>query len=197
MGYSIEDLKLLREKTGAGIVDCKNALKEAGGDIEKAVEILRRKGIKVAEKKAGRQTKEGIIESYIHTGAKIGVLIEVNCETDFVAKNEEFKEFAHDLAMQVAARAPSYISREEVPQEILEKEKEIIKEQFKDKPEHILEKIVNNKLNEFYKEKCLLEQPFIKDENKTIKDLLTEKIAKFGENIVIKRFVRYELGEEA
>lgn len=197
MGYSIEDLKSLREKTGAGIVDCKNALKEAGGDIEKAIEILRRRGIKVAERKAGRQTKEGIIESYIHTGARIGVLIEVNCETDFVAKNEEFKEFAHDLAMQVAARAPNYISREEVPQKILEKEKEIIREQFKDKPEHILEKIVDNKLNEFYKERCLLEQPFIKDENKTIKDLLTEKIAKFGENIVIRRFVRYELGEEA
>ncbi len=195
MSYSIEDLKLLREKTGAGMMDCKNALKEANGDIDKAVEILRKKGIKVAEKKAGREVKDGVIDAYIHMGGKLGVLIEVACETDFVAKNEEFKEFVHNLAMQVAAARPKYVKREDVPQEIVEKEKEIIREQFKDKPEHIQEKIVNNKIEEYYKENCLLEQVFIKDDSKKIKDLVTEMVAKFGENIVIRRFVRFELGE--
>lgn len=195
MSYSIDDLKLLREKTGAGMMDCKNALKEANGDIDKAVEILRKKGIKVAEKKAGREVKDGVIDAYIHMGGKLGVLIEVACETDFVAKNEEFKEFVHNLAMQVAAARPKYVKREDVPQEIVEKEKEIIREQFKDKPEHIQEKIVNNKIEEYYKENCLLEQVFIKDDSKKIKDLVTEMVAKFGENIVIRRFVRFELGE--
>ncbi|HDL10098.1 MAG TPA: translation elongation factor Ts [Candidatus Omnitrophica bacterium] len=195
MSYSIEDLKLLREKTGAGMMDCKNALKEANGDIDKAVEILRKKGIKVAEKKAGREVKDGVIDAYIHMGGKLGVLIEVACETDFVAKNGEFKEFVHNLAMQVAAARPKYVKREDVPQEIVEKEKEIIREQFKDKPEHIQEKIVNNKIEEYYKENCLLEQVFIKDDSKKIKDLVTEMVAKFGENIVIRRFVRFELGE--
>jgi elongation factor Ts len=195
MSYNVDDLKLLREKTGAGIMDCKNALKEANGDIEKAVEILRKKGIKVAEKKAGREVKDGLIDAYIHMGGKLGVLIEVACETDFVAKNEEFKEFVHNLAMQVAAARPKYVNREDVPQEILEKEKEIIREQFKDKPEHIQEKIVNNKIEEYYKENCLLEQAFIKDDSRKIKDLVTEMVAKFGENIVVRRFVRFELGE--
>lgn len=195
MSYNVDDLKLLREKTGAGIMDCKNALKEANGNIEKAVEILRKKGIKVAEKKAGREVKDGLIDAYIHMGGKLGVLIEVACETDFVAKNEEFKEFVHNLAMQVAAARPKYVTREDVPQEILEKEKEIIREQFKDKPEHIQEKIVNNKIEEYYKENCLLEQAFIKDDSKKIKDLVTEMVAKFGENIVVRRFVRFELGE--
>ncbi len=195
MSYSVDDLKLLREKTGAGMMDCKNALKEANGDIDKAVEILRKKGIKVAEKKAGREVKDGVIDAYIHMGSKLGVLIEVACETDFVAKNEEFKEFVHNLAMQVAAARPKYVKREDVPQEIVEKEKEIIREQFKDKPEHIQEKIVNNKIEEYYKENCLLEQIFIKDDSKKIKDLVTEMVAKFGENIVIRRFVRFELGE--
>lgn len=195
MSYNVDDLKLLREKTGAGIMDCKNALKEANGNIEKAVEILRKKGIKVAEKKAGREVKDGLIDAYIHMGGKLGVLIEVACETDFVAKNEEFKEFVHNLAMQVAAARPKYVTREDVPPEILEKEKEIIREQFKDKPEHIQEKIVNNKIEEYYKENCLLEQAFIKDDSKKIKDLVTEMVAKFGENIVVRRFVRFELGE--
>ncbi|MCD6080381.1 MAG: translation elongation factor Ts [Candidatus Omnitrophica bacterium] len=195
MSYSVDDLKLLREKTGAGIMDCKNALKEANGNIDEAVEILRKKGIKVAEKKAGREVKDGVIDAYIHMGSKLGVLIEVACETDFVAKNEEFKEFVHNLAMQVAAARPKYVKREDVPQEIVEKEKEIIREQFKDKPEHIQEKIVNNKIEEYYKENCLLEQIFIKDDSKKIKDLVTEMVAKFGENIVIRRFVRFELGE--
>ena len=195
MSYSVDDLKLLREKTGAGMMDCKNALKEANGDIDKAVEILRKKGIKVAEKKAGREVKDGVIDAYIHMGSKLGVLIEVACETDFVAKNEEFKEFVHNLAMQVAAARPKYVKREDVPEDVLEKEKEIIREQFKDKPEHIQEKIVNNKIEEYYKENCLLEQIFIKDDSKKIKDLVTEMVAKFGENIVIRRFVRFELGE--
>lgn len=195
MSYSVDDLKLLREKTGAGIMDCKNALKEANGDIDKAVEILRKKGIKVAEKKAGREVKDGLIDAYIHMGGKLGVLIEVACETDFVAKNEEFKEFVHNLAMQVAAARPKYVKREDVPEDVLEKEKEIIREQFRDKPEHIQEKIVNNKIEEYFKENCLLEQVFIKDDSKKIKDLVTEMVAKFGENIVVRRFVRFELGE--
>lgn len=195
MSYQKEDLKLLRDRTGAGMMDCKNALQEAKGDIEKAIEILRKKGIKIAQKKSLREVKEGVVDAYVHTGAKLGVLIEVNCETDFVAKNEEFREFVHELAMQVAAKNPRYISREEVPPEILEKEKEIVKEQFKNKPAQVLDKILNNKIEEFYKESCLLDQTFIKDESKILKSLLNEKIAKFGENIQIKRFVRFEVGE--
>jgi len=195
MEYSKEDLMILRDKTGAGMMDCKNALTEAGNDVEKAVEILRKKGIKVAEKKSSRTAKDGVIDAYIHTGSKLGVLIELNCETDFVAKNEEFKGLAHDLAMQVAAKQPKYISRDDVPADIIEKEKEIFKEQFKGKPEKVLDKIVTGKIEDFYKENCLMDQSFVKDDSKVIKDLITDKIAKFGENIVIKRFVRFGVGE--
>ena len=197
MSYSKDDLRMLRDKTGAGIMDCKNALDESAGDIEKAVEILRKKGIKVAQKKSGRIAKEGIIEGYIHTGSKLGVLVELNCETDFVARNQEFKELAHNLALQIAAKSPAYISRDNVPEDVLAKEKEILKEQFKGKPEHILDKIVNGKMEDFYKENCLLDQAFVKDEDKKIKDLISDKIAKFGENIVVKRFVRFSLGEQS
>lgn len=195
MKYNPDTLKLLREKSGAGIMDCKQALIEANGNIEEAIIILRKKGIKIAEKKSSRVTKDGLIDAYIHLGGKIGVLIEVQCESDFVARNEEFKNFVHDLALQVAARAPRYLSRDDVPREELEKEKEIIKEQFKDKPAQIIAKIVEGKLNEFYQEKCLLEQRFIKDEDVKISDLLKQQIAKFGENITIKRFVRFQIGE--
>ena len=195
MGYSKEDLVILRDKTGAGIMDCKNALTETNNDVEKAVEILRKKGIKVAEKKSSRTAKDGVIESYIHTGSKLGVLIDLNCETDFVAKNEEFKRLAHDLAMQIAAKQPKYINRDDVPADIIEKEKEIFKEQFKGKPEKVLDKIVTGKIEDFYKENCLMEQAFVKDESKIIKGLITDKIAKFGENILVKRFIRFGLGE--
>ncbi|MEO2082969.1 MAG: translation elongation factor Ts [Desulfurobacteriaceae bacterium] len=190
-------IKELREKTGAGIVDCKKALQEAGGDIEKAVEILRRKGAAKAAKKAERATAEGAIFSYIHAGGKVGVLVELNCETDFVAKNETFKELGHEIAMQVAAMAPEYVSREEVPAEVVEKEKEILRQQAisEGKPEHIVEKIVEGRLSKFFSEKCLLDQPWIKDDSKTIKDLITDYITKLGENIKVRRFVRFEVGK--
>ncbi len=190
-------IKELREKTGAGIVDCKKALQEAGGDIEKAVEILRKKGAAKAAKKAERATAEGIVVSYIHAGGKVGALVELNCETDFVARTEDFKALGHEIAMQVAAMAPEYVSREEVPAEIVEKEKEVLKEQAlaEGKPEHIVEKIVEGRLSKFFSEKCLLEQPWIKDDSKTIQDLLTEYITKLGENIKVKRFCRFEVGK--
>ena len=190
-------IKELREKTGAGIVDCKKALQEAGGDIEKAVEILRKKGAAKAAKKAERATAEGIVVSYIHAGGKVGALVELNCETDFVARTEDFKALGHEIAMQVAAMAPEYVSREEVPAEVVEKEKEVLKEQAlaEGKPEHIVEKIVEGRLSKFFSEKCLLEQPWIKDDSKTIQDLLTEYITKLGENIKVKRFCRFEVGK--
>ncbi len=190
-------IKELREKTGAGIVDCKKALQEAGGDIEKAVEILRKKGAAKAAKKAERATAEGIVVSYIHAGGKVGALVELNCETDFVARTEDFKALGHEIAMQVAAMAPEYVSREEVPAEVVEKEKEVLREQAlaEGKPEHIVEKIVEGRLSKFFSEKCLLEQPWIKDDSKTIQDLLTEYITKLGENIKVKRFCRFEVGK--
>ncbi len=197
MGCSMEDIRVLRDKTGAGVMDCKNALNESKGDIDKAVEALRKKGIKVAEKKSSRDVKDGIVEAYLHAGSKLGVMVELNCETDFVAKNEEFKALAHDIAMQIAAKSPVYISREEVSQDAIDKEKEILKAQFKDKPDNVIEKILNGKIEDFYKEKCLLDQSYVKDEGAFIKDLITEKIAKFGENIVVKRFVRFGVGEQA
>ncbi len=190
-------IKELRERTGAGIVDCKKALQEANGDMEKAVEILRKKGAAKAAKKAERVTAEGAVFSYIHAGGKVGVLVELNCETDFVARNETFKELGHEIAMQIAAMSPEYVSKEEVPAEIVEKEKEILKEQAlsEGKPEHIVEKIVEGRLAKFYSEKCLLEQPWIKDDSKTISDLIKEYITKLGENIRVKRFCRFEVGK--
>ena len=192
-----EKIKELRAKTGAGIVDCKKALQEADGDIEKALEILRKKGAAKAAKKADRATAEGIVVSYIHAGGKVGSLVEINCETDFVARTEDFKALGHEIAMQVAAMNPKYVSREEVPAEIIEKEKEILKEQAlaEGKPEHIVEKIVEGRLNKFYSENCLLEQPWIKDDSKTIGDLVKEYITKLGENIKVKRFCRFGVGE--
>jgi len=192
----LDSVKKLRFKTSAGMMECKEALKEAGGDIEKAVEILRKKGIAKATKKASRITGQGIIESYIHMGSRIGVLVEVNCETDFVAKNNDFKKAVKDIAMQITASNPLYVSRESIPADVIEKEKEIFRSQIKDKPEDVTEKIVLGKLDKYFSEVCLLEQPFIKDPNVKMKDLLTQLIATIGENIVIKRFMRYEVGEE-
>jgi elongation factor Ts len=187
----------LREKTGAGMLECKKAREEAGGDMEKAIEILREKGLSAAAKKAGRIATEGLVDSYIHAGGRIGVLVEVNCETDFVAKNEEFKAFVKDIAMQIAASSPRYVRREDVPQEELDKEREVLRAQAlnEGKPEHIVDKIVEGRLNKYFEEVCLLEQQFIKDPDKTVSELLNEKIAKIGENISIRRFVRFELGE--
>lgn len=192
----MDAIKKLRDKTSAGVVDCKKALKESGGDIDKAIEILRKQGAVLASKKAGRAAKEGRIESYIHLGGKIGVLVEVNCESDFVARNDDFKSFVRDIAMQIAASSPLYLKKEDIPAEAVKKETDIIKAQIKDKPAAAIEKITEGKLNKFFEDICLLEQPFIKDTNLKVKDVLTSMIAKIGENIVIKRFVRYLLGEE-
>jgi len=190
-------VKELRERTGVGMMDCKNALVEAGGDMEKAIELLRTKGLAQAAKKASRLASEGLVSSYIHMGGRIGVLIEVNCETDFVAKTEEFKSFCHDLAMQIAASKPEYVKREDVPQETIEAEKRILRQQAlnEGKPEKIVDKMVEGRIEKYYKENCLLEQPFIKDTDKTVQDLLNDKIMKLGENITVRRFVRYEVGE--
>ena len=186
-------VKELRDITGAKMMDCKRALQEADGNIEKAQEILRKKGQADAKKKAGRITSQGAIGSYIH-GGKIGVLLELNCETDFVARNEEFKTLLKDLCMHIAAANPQYISRDEVPEEIINKEKEVYKAQIKNKPEKVIEKIIDGKLNAFFKEICLLEQPFVKDDKQTIGNLIESKVQKTGENITIARFVRWELG---
>lgn len=193
----LEKVKKLRGKTAAGMMECKEALKESGGDIEKAVEILRKKGIAKAAKKGSRATGQGLVESYIHMGNRIGVLLEVNCETDFVARNSDFRQAVREIAMQVAASNPIYVSREEVPKTVIEKEKEIAREQITGKPKNVIEKIVEGKIDKYFSEVCLLEQPYIKDPNLTIKDFVTGLIAKIGENIVVKRFTRYELGEEA
>ena len=192
-----EMVKDLREKTGAGIMDCKRALSDAGGDMDKALDILRQKGLAIAAKKAARETKEGLISSYIHAGGRIGVLAEVNCETDFVARNSEFQELVRDIAMQIAWSNPPFLRREDVPPSILEKEREIYRAQAREtgKPEHVIEKIIDGKIEKFFNDSCLLEQPFIKDSSVTLNDLIRQKIAKTGENISIKRFVRYQLGE--
>jgi len=197
MAISAATVKELRDKTGAGMMDCKRALEEANGEIEKAIEILREKGIAKAAKKSGRATKEGLIASYIHPGDKLGVLVEINCETDFVAKTDVFKELVKDVAMQVAAASPLVISREELSEEMIEKEKQIYKTQAlnEGKPEKIIDKIVNGKIEKYFKEVCLLEQPFIRDQDRTITDLFNDAITKLGENMMIKRFCRYRLGE--
>ncbi|MGI6174911.1 MAG: translation elongation factor Ts [Christensenellales bacterium] len=190
-------VKELRERSGAGMMDCKKALVEVGGDIEKAIEYLREKGLAAAAKKAGRIASEGVVDAYIHLGGRIGVLLEVNCETDFVAKSDEFKTFVKDVAMQIAAMNPLYISREEVPAEDIEKEKEILREQARNegKPEKIIDKMVEGRIEKYYKKECLLEQEFVKDGDKTINDLINGMISTIGEKIAIRRFVRYEMGE--
>ncbi|MEK6576176.1 MAG: translation elongation factor Ts [Nitrospirota bacterium] len=192
-------IKELREKTGAGIIDCKNAIAKANGDLNKAVDLLRIKGVGIAEKKAGRTTSEGIIGYYIHHDEKIGVMIEVNCETDFVARNEDFKGFVKDLAMQIAGANPPpvYVKTEDIPPEIIEKEKEIYSAQAREsgKPEAVIQKIAEGKIEKFYSERCLLEQPFIKNPDFKIKDLLVQRISKVGENISVRRFIRFKVGE--
>ena len=190
-------VKELRERTGAGMMDCKKALAATEGDMDKAIDFLREKGLAAAAKKAGRIAAEGLVESYIHGGGRIGVLVEVNCETDFVAKTDAFKSLVKDIAMHIAAANPSYLRREEVPAAELEHEKMVLSEQARNegKPEKIIEKMVTGRIEKYYKEVCLLVQPFVKDPDKTISDLITESIAKIGENIAIRRFTRYQLGE--
>jgi elongation factor Ts len=190
-------VKELREKTGAGILDCQKALTENGNSIDKAIDYLRQKGLAAAQKKAGRETNQGLIHAYIHAGGKIGVLIEVNCETDFVARNEQFKGFVNDLALQVAAASPSYVRREEIAADVVAKERSIYEGQAKElgKPPAAWPKIVEGKLEKFYQENCLLEQAFIKDPSVVIKDLLAQQIAKIGENMNIRRFTRFQLGQ--
>ncbi len=192
-----EMVKQLRERTGAGMMDCKKALTEANGNMDKAIEILREKGLAAAAKKAGRIAAEGLVDAYIHGNGRIGVLVEVNIETDFAAANEEFKQFVKDIAMQIAAAKPEYVRKEDVPADVLEKEMNILRAQARNegKPEKIIEKMVEGRIEKFYKDVCLLEQPWIKDPDKTIKQLVTEKIATIGENISIRRFARFERGE--
>ena len=189
-------VKTLREKTNAGMMECKAALKEADGDLEKAETILRKKGTIKAEKKADRQAKEGIIHSYIHLAGRIGVLIEVNCETDFVAKNENFRSFVNDICLHIAAANPVYLNRETVPPELVAKEREIAAEQVKGKPANVVDNIVEGKMSKFYSDFCLVDQAYVKDPNLTITDLVKGKIAELGENIVIRRFTRYAVGGE-
>lgn len=197
MAISASAVKEIREKTGAGMLDCKKALEEADGDLTKAIVLLREKGLAAAANKAGRTATEGTVESYIHAGGKIGVLVEINCETDFVGKTDQFRDFARDIAMQIAAANPLYVRREEVPVDAIEKEKEILKAQAlnEGKPEKIVEKMVEGRIGKYYEEFCLMEQHYIKDPDKTISTLLKEKISTIGENITIRRFVRFELGE--
>ncbi len=192
-----EMVKDLRERTGAGMMDCKKALTETGGDMEKAIDFLREKGLAAAAKRAGRIAAEGVVEAYIHGGGRIGVLLELNCETDFVAKTDEFRALAKDLAMQVAAANPSYVRREEVPAEVISREREVLRAQAMNegKPAHIAEKMVDGRLEKVFKENCLMEQAFIKDPDTTVTQLITAKIAKIGENISVRRFVRFQLGE--
>jgi elongation factor Ts len=189
-------VKQLRDKTNAGMMDCKKALVEADGDLSKAEDILRKKGIASASKKASRSAKEGVVASYIHLQGKIGVLVEINCETDFVAKNENFRDFVKDITLHIAASHPLYVSREQVPIQIIEREREIYRAQVTGKPANIVEKIVEGKVDKFFSAVCLLDQAFIKNPDQTVKDLVSLKIAELGENLVIRRFARYAVGEE-
>ncbi|MGI6136570.1 MAG: translation elongation factor Ts [Clostridiales bacterium] len=201
MAFTANDVRDLRVRTGAGMMDCKNALVETNGDVEKAIEYLREKGIAKAAKRSGRIASQGIVDSYIHMGGKIGVLLEINCETDFVAKGDMFKDLSHDLTLQIAAAKALYITREDVPPEEIEHEKNIIKAQITNdetmanKPEHVKERFVEGRMEKFFKDICLLEQPFVKDPSKTVNDVVLEAISKIGEKISVRRFVRYEMGE--
>ncbi|MAJ33537.1 MAG: elongation factor Ts [Candidatus Marinimicrobia bacterium] len=198
MNISAAQVKELRNKTGAGMMDCKNALVHSDGEIDKAIDYLRKTGVSKAEKKGSRDTKEGLVYSYIHAGGKLGVIIELNCETDFVASNIDFKNLAHDLSMHIAATNPLSINKDTIDKSIVDREKEIYTEQAKSegKPDKIIEKMVNGRLSKFFQETCLLEQTFIKDQEKKISDLITESISKLGENITIRRFIRYAIGED-
>jgi elongation factor Ts len=197
MQVTAQQVKELRERTGAGMMDCKSALVEAEGDLERAADILRKRGLAAAAKKASRVAAEGAVGSYIHAGGKIGVLVEVNCETDFVARTDEFQQLVRDIAMHVAASDPRYLSRDEVTEEVLAKEREIFRQRALDegKPENVVDRIVEGRLGKFYAEAVLLEQPFVKDSDKTVEEMITEKIATIKENIRVRRFARYQLGE--
>ncbi|MFQ5928251.1 MAG: translation elongation factor Ts [Acidobacteriota bacterium] len=197
MAITAQQVKELRDQTGAGMMECKKALAEAEGDFEKAITILRERGLAAAEKRAARETREGIIGQYIHAGGKLGVLVEVNCETDFVARTEDFQELVRDIAMQIAAANPSYVQREDVPQEEVEKEREIYRKQAlaAGKPEKVVDRIVEGKLNKYYSEVCLYEQPFIKDPELTVEELIKSKIAILKENVSTRRFARFKVGE--
>ncbi len=197
MNFTAQDVKVLRERTGAGMMDCKNALVECDGDMDKAIDYLREKGIAKAAKKAGRIAAEGIVDSYIHMGGKVGVLLEVNCETDFVAKGDMFKSIVHDIALHIAASNPSYVTKEEVPADVIEKEKAILRAQALEegKPEKIVDKMVEGRIKSFYEDNCLLCQKFVKDTDKTIEQVVVEATATIGEKISIRRFVRFEMGE--
>ena len=197
MSFTAKDVMALRERTGAGMMDCKNALVETNGDMEKAIDFLREKGMAKAAKKAGRIAAEGIVDSYIHMGGKIGVLLEINCETDFVARGEQFKELSHDICLHIAAANPSYLTKEEVPAEVIEREKAVLKAQALEegKPAQIVEKMVEGRIKSFYDDNCLLNQKFVKDPSKTIEQLVVEATATIGEKIAIRRFVRFEMGE--
>ncbi|MBT3481811.1 MAG: translation elongation factor Ts [Opitutales bacterium] len=197
MSITAKQVGELRGQTGAGLMDCKKALVESDGDIEKAITILRKKGMASASKKAGRATSEGLVESYIHLGGKVGVLIEVNCETDFVAKTDDFKSFVKDLCLHVAAVNPVCVSREQVPADLVEKEREIAASQAEGKPPAAVQKIIEGKLNKYYATACMLDQPFVKDSDKSVQDVLSEQISKLGENMVINRFTRFQIGEES
>ena len=198
MNIPIATVKELREATGAGFLDCRNALQETGGDFDKAVEYLRKKGLATAVKRASRATPEGVIGSYVHAGSRVAALVEVNCETDFVARTDDFLNLAHDLAMQVVATRPRYLIPEDIPAEVINAEKEAHRAQMADlnKPEHVIDKIIENKLQHYYQEVCLMQQPFIKNEGLTVQDVVNQVAARLGENIVVRRFVRFELGEE-
>jgi elongation factor Ts len=199
VAITADQVKQLRDKTGAGMMDCKQALTEASGDMDKAIELLRKKGLASAAKRAGRTAKDGVIGHYIHMGGKVGVLVEVNCETDFVARTEDFQVLAKELAMHIAAASPQYVKREDIPSEILDKEKEIYRAQFADqkKPANVVEKIIEGKLESFYAQVCLMDQPSVRDPNVSIKQMVTTAAAKTGENVTISRFVRFKLGELA
>lgn len=199
MAISAQDVKALRDRTGAGMMECKRALEEAQGDSDRAVDILRERGLAMAAKKAGRATGEGLIDSYIHPGGRIGVLLEINCETDFVANTEAFRTLAHDVALHIAASKPLYVSRDQVPAEQIEHEQEVLRQQARNegKPEPIVEKMVQGRIEKYYAEVSLLEQPFVKNPDVTIEELIKEHIARLGEQIQIRRFVRYERGEDA
>ena len=188
-------VKELRDKSGAGMMDCKKALAATGGDMDKAIDELRKKGLAAAQKKSSRTTREGAIDSYVHAGGKIGVLVEVGVETDFVARSDPFKEFTHDLAMQVAASSPRWVRRDEVPADVVEREKAIYREQAKGKPDKVVEQMLVGKLNKFFQEVCLMEQPFVKDPDRTIEQLRTDLVGVIGENVDVRRFVRFQLGE--
>jgi elongation factor Ts len=197
MAITVDMVKELRERTGAGVLDCRNALQEVDGNFEEAEKLLKKKGLAVAAKKAEREANDGLVEAYIHAGGKLGVLVELNCETDFVARTEDFRELAHDVAMQVAGANPKYVAPEDIPEDVLEQERQRQRDEIGDeKPEEIVQKIVEGKLSKYYQEVCLLEQPFIKDGEISVRDLMTSKIAKLGENIKVRRFARFEMGGE-